>query len=73
MRQNSVRYIMDSWCPSGTHYISVGASMVPIHTLDSVELFSINMVYSHPPLNDMVKSLNSIFNSEQYVFPIKTT
>jgi len=32
-----------------------------------------HVVYSHPPLNDMVKSLNSIFNSEQYVFPIKTT
>ena len=29
----------DSWCPSGTHYMSVGASMVPIHTLDSVEVF----------------------------------
>ena len=26
--------------------------------------------YSHPPLNDTVKSLNSIFISEQYVFPI---
>ena len=30
-------------------------------------------LYSHPPLNDTVKSLNSIFNSEHYVFPIKTT
>jgi len=29
--------------------------------------------YSHPPLNDMVKSLNSIFNSKEYVFLIKTT
>jgi len=29
--------------------------------------------YSHPPLNDTVKSLNSNFNSEQYAFPIKTT
>ena len=41
----SVKYIIDSGCPSGTHYISVGASMVPIYTLDSVELFSINTVY----------------------------
>ena len=30
-------------------------------------------LYSYQPLNDTVKSLNSIFNSEQYVFPIKTT
>jgi len=29
--------------------------------------------YSYPPLNDTVKSLNSIFNYEQYAFPIKTT
>jgi len=28
--------------------------------------------YNHPPLNDMVKSLDSIFNSE-YVFLMKTT
>ena len=38
MIQNSLGYIIDSWCPSGTQYMSVGASMVPIHTLDSVEL-----------------------------------
>jgi len=30
-------------------------------------------LYSHPPLNDTVKSLNSNLNSEQYAFPIKTT
>ena len=28
--------------------------------------------YSHPPLNDTVKSLNSIFNFKQHVFPVKT-
>jgi len=30
---------MQQHYPSFTHYMSVGASMVPIHTLDNVELF----------------------------------